>query len=140
MQCEFIGLALGDIGADREVLGWETLRTPVHQHGGAHPVQTAVLGAVADFTLPYFATRQPVIHGLKEPLGVKSRAQYGVVLTHKFATAVAADAAKIVIDADDAPLHVSSGHDRMLIQSIALVKELVVQVVNAMLERGGSIC
>jgi hypothetical protein len=68
---------------------------------------------------------------------VKSRAQYGVVLTHKFATAVAADAAKIVIDADDAPLHVSSGHDRMLIQSIALVKELVVQVVNAMLERGG---
>ena len=106
-QFLFGSFALGDVIADRDELRGHTGFIPVTQNGGIYPVQAAIFGAVANFTLPDLAACHSLIHGLKKAFGVQPGAQQCMVPAHQLFAAVTADGAKLVIGVSDAALHVS---------------------------------
>ena len=78
---QFFGsLALGDIGADGDVLPRAAARPEKWDDGGVDPVERSILGAVLDLSVPNPAHGDNAIHLPEEVLGVMAGVENAVVL------------------------------------------------------------
>ncbi len=96
--------------------------------GGIHPVNRAVLGAVADLAVPHLAIRDGVVHLLEKLLGVVARVEDAMVLAQQLIPRVLADGAELVVYIGDGSLHVSRGDNSVLVESVFLFAQRLLGV------------
>ena len=68
---------------------------------GVHPVDAAILGAVADFTFPCFSMADGGPEVVEELFGMMAGIDDAVILTEELAAAVFGDLAELVVDVGD---------------------------------------
>ena len=104
LACQFVGgtPAGGDVGAHRHVLLDPAVGAEEGGDDAVHPVQGAVLRAVADLPAPRPAGRNRQPHLAPERSRVNTRVDDAVVLAEKLVAGVAADRAERVVGLDDA--------------------------------------
>ncbi len=105
----------GDVGVDGDVFFNGAAGVEKRRDAGVNPIQGAVLGTVAHHVAPGVATGDGLPHGAPEFIRLGLGLDDAVALPQQFFAAVAADAAKLVVDADDVAGGVGNRHDRMLV-------------------------
>ena len=110
------GLALGDVGADGNVLPRSVTQTEKGYDGSVDPVQRSIFGPVLDFAVPDPAARNRPIHLLEKILGMVPRVENAMVLADQFILGILADGAELVVYVTNCSLNVGHRHDGVLIQ------------------------
>src|SRR5208282_2866685 len=82
------------------------------------------LGAVSNLAVPYLAIANGVVHVLEELFRVVSRVHNAVIPANQFLPGILADGAEFVVDTGNGAGEVGDGHDRVLIQSKLLIREI----------------
>ncbi|MNO85194.1 hypothetical protein D3C76_765590 [compost metagenome] len=113
---------LRDVKADRHILAHLACqRIDQWHHGAVDPVQRTVLGPVADFALPHPPGDQSPPHADKERRFMQPGIEDAVVGPQQFFTAVARDAAELLIDVGDVPTQVGFRKDCGRVHGRAIV-------------------
>ena len=101
--------------------------THKRRDAGAHPIQVTAFGAVAHLAMPGPAGGQGAVHLPEETLGVGAGVEHGVVLPEQLFPRVAAHLAKLVVHRQNAPLHIGSGHNGVLVERVQGLGQLPVE-------------
>jgi len=109
----------GDVGADGGVALDQAIGPQLGRDEAVHPVEGAVLGAVADFTVPGPSLADGVPHLLPEFGRLGARIDDAVVLPQQLARAVTADRLEAWVDVQDGALAVGHRDDGVDVQRVA---------------------
>jgi hypothetical protein len=115
-QPNLVVLALGDIGADGDVLARFTALVEEGVDRGVDPIDRSIPGAVADFALPDPALGNGGPQVAEEVLGMKPGVDDAVVLAEKLLPGVFGNLAELVVDVGNAPLNVRDGDDGVCVK------------------------
>ena len=116
--------ALGDVGPGRQVAIGPPRLVEEGNDGGIHPIEGAVLLAVAQDAVPHLAAGNGFPHAPEELRRVVTGIEDAVALPHQFVTGVLADVAKLVVDVDDDAPGIGSADDGMLVEGELLPLQL----------------
>ena len=118
-QLRFGGLAGGDVASNRQVLPRLSAAVEERDDGRVHPVEGAVLGAIANFPSPDAPTGDRVPQVANELLRVIGGVDEAVVLPEQLLARVPRDLAELVVDVrDDAPM-IRRRDDRRLVEGVS---------------------
>ena len=109
-------LALGDVGANRHKLVGNAAVVHQRNNRGLHPVQLAVLGAVADLAVPDFTFGDGAPQVGEKRFGLDAGIDHPVVHPNQLLSGKATDFAKLVIGVSDVTLCIGDAHNAMLVQ------------------------
>src|SRR5215204_1732180 len=126
-------LALGDVVTDGDVLVWLALGVEEGDDGRVHPVERAVLGAVANLPAPDAAGGDSRPEFADELLRVVGRVDDAVVLPDEFFARVLRDFAELVVDVVDAAGLVGDGDDGRLVERELEVGQLLQRAAQRLL-------
>ena len=115
-QGDFGALALGDVGADGDILAGTAPVVEKGHDGRVHPILRAVLGGVADFAPPDAALGDGSPHRAEKVLGMGARIDEAVVLPEQFGARILRDRAEFVVRIGDDAALVRDGDDGVLVE------------------------
>jgi len=115
-QCQLALLDRSDVGTQRDIGLRLAAFIQIRRNGRGDPIQAAILGAIAQLTLPHPALRDPAPHRAKEFRLVDAGLNHAMILSHQFIAAVLAECAELVIHKRDQTLRIRDGHACMLVQ------------------------
>ncbi len=115
-QGDFGALALGDVGADGDILAGTAPVVEKGHDGRVHPILRAVLGGVADFAPPDAALGDGAPHRAEKVLGMRARIDEAMVLPEQFGARILRDRAELVVRIGDDAALVGDGDDGVLVE------------------------
>ncbi|OIQ87435.1 hypothetical protein GALL_306860 [mine drainage metagenome] len=131
-QFLLVTLALGDVGADRDVLVGFSPAVQERHDGGIDPVVFALFVAVPDLAFPHISLRNGAPHVEKEFRRMVAGFENAVVLPEQLFTAVSADLAEFVVDVGDLAGLVGDGDDGMQIECELLILEQMIRLLQCL--------
>ena len=129
-------LAVGNVGADGDVLFGQAVGVEQRHDGRIDPVAAAVAGPVADFAMPYLALADGVPHVAEKFGRMLVRIDDPVVAAEQFVAGIAADLAEAVVGIDDGAGCVGDADDGVLVEGELLVGQCAAPGF-ALIDQGG---